>query len=116
MWTMIRQVYETLKKDSRKGDFVDLVKKDLEEINIDHTEEEIMHMKNIHWKIYVHEKVKDAAFNYLVQENSDKTKTRHISFENLEMSKYLVRNKSTSLSIIIFSVTAGIFDVKAWNE
>ena len=67
-------------------------------------------------KTYVHDKVKDAAFNYLVQENSDKTKTRHIYLENLEMSKYLVRNKSTSLSKIIFSVRAGIFDVKAWNE
>ena len=29
MWTMIRQVYEALKEDSRKGDFVDLVRKDI---------------------------------------------------------------------------------------
>ena len=31
---MIRQVYEALKIDSRKGDFVDLIMKDLEEENI----------------------------------------------------------------------------------
>jgi hypothetical protein len=114
--TMMRQVYETLKKDSRKGDFVDLVNRDLEEINIDYTEEEIMHTSKVYWKKYASEKVKDAAFNYLVKENEEKTKTKHIYFDNLEMSKYLVRNKSTSLSKIIFSVRAGIFDVKVWNE
>ena len=32
MTSMLRQVYETLKSDSRKGDFVSLVKQDREEI------------------------------------------------------------------------------------
>ena len=32
--SMIRQVYETLKEDSRKGEFADLVRKDLEEVKI----------------------------------------------------------------------------------
>ena len=38
---MIRQVYEALKSDSRKGDFVYLVEKDIEDIKIDLSEEEI---------------------------------------------------------------------------
>ena len=40
--SMIRQVYETLKEDSRKGEFADLVIKDLEEVKIDLSEEGIM--------------------------------------------------------------------------
>ena len=32
------------------------------------------------------------------------------------MSKNLVKNINTSLSKIIFSVRAGIYDVKIWNE
>ena len=32
------------------------------------------------------------------------------------MSEYLVKNESTYLSKIIFSVRAGTFDIKAWNE
>ena len=113
--TMIRQVYETLQEDSRKGDFLDLVNRDLEEINIDYTKEEIMHTNKVYWKKYVHEKVKDALFNYIVKGNDEKTKTKHTYFDNLELSKYLVRNECTSLSKIIFSVRPGILDVKAWN-
>ena len=79
-WTMIRQVYEALKEDSRKGDFVDLVKKDLEEVNIDFTEEKIMHIKRLDWKKYVHEKVKDAAFNYLIKKNCGKNKDKTYIF------------------------------------
>ena len=47
---MIRQVYEALKIDSRKGDFVDLIMKDLEEVNIDITEEDIILVKKLDWK------------------------------------------------------------------
>ena len=43
-------------------------------------------------------------------------KTKHIIFEKLEMSEYLVRNENTALSKVIFIVRAGTFDVKAWNE
>ena len=39
MCSMIRQVYELLKTESVKGDFVDLIKKDMEELDIDFTEE-----------------------------------------------------------------------------
>ena len=39
--SMIRQIYETLKEDSRKGDFVDLVRQDFEEVEIDLTEEDL---------------------------------------------------------------------------
>ena len=33
--TMIKQVYETMIADHTKGDFIDLVKKDMEELDID---------------------------------------------------------------------------------
>jgi hypothetical protein len=41
MSSMIRQVYETLKMDSVKGDFFSLVQTDMEELDIDFTVEEI---------------------------------------------------------------------------
>ena len=37
---MIRRVYETLRSDSRKGDFHDLVKKDMEYLKTDLSDEE----------------------------------------------------------------------------
>ena len=38
---MIKQVYETLKAYSRKGDFVHLTKQDIKDLDIDLTEEDI---------------------------------------------------------------------------
>ena len=47
---MIRQFYETLKTDSIKGDFIDLVKKDMIDLDIDMTEQEISNNAKTQWK------------------------------------------------------------------
>ena len=58
---MIRQVYETLKTDSRKGDFVYIIKQDMEDLDIELTEEDIQICTKIQWKKYVHKKVEQLA-------------------------------------------------------
>ena len=88
---MIRRVYET---DSRKSDFHDLVKKDMEYLKIDLTDEDIQVISKIQWKRYVHEKAKDTALEDLMEEKNEKIKTRHIVFDELVMSEYLVKNKT----------------------
>ena len=42
--TMIRKVYDTMKEDSRKGDFVNLTENDKQELEIDFSDEEIKSM------------------------------------------------------------------------
>ena len=86
--SMIRQVYVTLKEDSRKEAFVDLVRQYFEEVEIDLTEEDISNILKNDWKKYVHEKVKDASLKDLVNGNEVKSKTKHIVFDKLEMSEY----------------------------
>jgi hypothetical protein len=113
---MIRQVYEALKSDSRKGDFVYLVQKDIEDIKIDLSEEEIKNTSKYEWKKYVKEKVTEAALEYLTKVNSTKSKTKHIHFESLQLSDYLLHNKNTYLSKIIFATRSGTFDIKIWNS
>ena len=56
------------------------------------------------------------AFQYLKEENETKSKTKHIIFEEFKLSEYLVQNKNTILSKIIFSARSGTIDLKAWNE
>ena len=73
----------------------------MEELSIEITEEEIVSLKKTDWKKYVNEIIKGTAFVTLVNENKEKSKTKHIYFEKLEMSKYLVKNKNTSLSKMI---------------
>ena len=77
---MIRQVFEALKVDSRKGDFVALVKEDMKTLNIDLSEEDITLITKLQWKKYVHERVKTGALKWLVEENMSKSKTKHIIF------------------------------------
>ena len=96
--------------------FCDLVRKELEEVEIDFSEEDIMTISKMDWKKYVNEKINDASLQYLMNQNKEKPKKKKSFFEKLEMSEYLVRNKNTALSKIIFSVRAGTIDVKAWNE
>ena len=52
----IRQVYEELKNDSRKGDFSQLVHKDLKYCNVKMTEEEIRNHSKKRWKGLVSKK------------------------------------------------------------
>ena len=44
------------------------------------------------------------------------SKTKHIQFEELEMSPYLVNNKNTAMSNISLSVRSGTLDLKNWHE
>ena len=113
--TTLRKVYETLKLDSRKGDFIDLVKKDLQTLEIEESEEEIKSYSEYRWKKLVNKKIKLLAFSNLVKENATKEKTNEIKFDELKLSEYLQKNKNTALSKIIFNIRSGTFDVKSWN-
>ena len=106
METMLRKVYEVLKTDIRKGDFVDLVQQDLNDVGLEISENEIENTPELIWKKIVNSKVKEAALLDLVAQNSEKSKTNHIKFETLQMreTQYLKSNKNTTLSKTIFSV------------
>ena len=64
---------------------------------------------------FVKQKVTESALGYLLKENIQKEKTRHILFEELKVSEYLLENRNRSLSIIIFSVRSQTLDIKEWK-
>ena len=92
MGSMIRQVYDAIKTESRNGDFVDLVKKDIDELDIQLSEKYIQNTTKLIWKKIVNQKVSEACLPFLTEVNSIKTKTKHISFESLEIRDYLRQN------------------------
>ena len=110
--SMIRQVFETLKSESRYGDFVYLTNRDKIDLDIELVEQEIEAMSKRKWKIFLKEKTRKAALSYLVNENNNKDKTKAIKFEKLEMSQYLKENSSSSLSQTIFSIRSKTLDIK----
>ena len=89
MGSMIKEVYEAVKSDSRKGDFVYQVTQDLKDLKISMSEETIRNCSQSQWKIIVKRQVKSATFEYLIKESNNKEKTRDIIFESLNMSSYL---------------------------
>ena len=55
-----------------------------------------------------------TLFEYLLNDNSSKEKTKIIDFEKFEMSKYIFQNRSTSLYKIVFGARSGTLDME-WN-
>ena len=111
--SMIRKVYTEQKKDSKKGDFISQIKQDMKDVQLDIEDEEVETMSTWKWKNVINNKVESAAFEFLIKENDNKQKTSHILFDKLEMNDYLIENKNTKLSKTIYSIRAGVFDLKA---
>ena len=112
---MVRQVFEEQKEDSKKGDFKDLTDKDRISLDIKYQDHKIEASTKQSWKKFLKHKVKIAAFNHLLLENSTKEKTREVKFEDLKMSQYLEKNIKTTLSKLIFSIRSKTLDIKEYQ-
>ena len=113
--SMVKQVYDEQKIHSKKGDFVYQVIKDKYDLKILLEDDEIEDIPPQQWKKMIKTKIKEKALTDLVNENKEKSKTKHIIFKELEMSEYLKENRNTELTEIIFSLRSGTFDFKEWN-
>ena len=83
------------------------------DLNIQYKEIE-SYSKSI-WNSIINKRTKVVALKNLILENKTKSKTKHIIYEQLEMSDYLSENKNTKISKIIYSIRAGTLDLKYWN-
>ena len=86
---LIKEIYDVQKNDPLKGDFYELVMKDIEAINWRITENEIKVMKKEKLKSIVKRKVREAALLYLKQQQQKHSKAQKISYEKLEISNYM---------------------------
>ena len=83
METMIRQVFEENKKDSRKGDLINMITEDLKVLDLGLKEKDIETYTKSAWNKLVNKKIEKAAFDRLICENATKSKTKHIKYEQL---------------------------------
>ena len=74
--SMLRKVFDALKDDSRKGDFVNLSNQDRKELNINYTDIEIENSSKSQWKKIIKSKTQIAALKYLSEENSQREKNK----------------------------------------
>ena len=69
--------------DSRNGDFLDLVQKDLNETEIELNENKIEKTPKTQWEKYVNLKVNEAAFEYLISQNNFKKNKKKYQVLNI---------------------------------
>ena len=60
----------------------------------------------------INQSTERVALKNLIIENKTKSKTKHINYEQLEVSDYCLDNKNTKVSKIIYSIRAGTLDLK----
>ena len=73
-------------------------------------------LQNLSGKKIIKSKTQIAALKYISEENSQREKKKiYIVFETLKLSPYLVSNKRTELSKIIFKICSQTLDIKQWQ-
>ena len=77
----LKQVFEENKKDSRKGDFINIITEDLKVLDLGLKEKDIETYTKSAWNKLVNKKIEKAAFDSLICENATKSKTKHIKYE-----------------------------------
>ena len=111
--SMIYKVFEATVENPVKNDFVQTCERYLSTLNLNLTFSEIEQMGNWKFKKMVKEKVKLAAFNYLIAQQKKQTKILDIQYKTLEMQEYLLEgNKSIEVSKFIFKARSKTLDIK----
>ena len=90
--SLIRKFYELQVKKPTKGDWASTCVKDLHQLGIDLSTEEIRNMKRKQFKNMLKEKINELAFNYLIEKRGKKGS--EIKFLSLRMSDYLLPSTS----------------------
>ena len=111
---MVSRVFNAQRKNPYKGDWVELVEKDLEDFNITETFEEISNMKKEIFKKKVSQACKKITLKYLLREKERHKKGYHLNYQRLEIRDYLVSDKfTTAESKLLFKLRTEMLEVKS---
>ena len=77
--------------------------------------QQLENILNLYGRQLLKKTVMKSAFQYLTSENLLLKNTKDIIFDELKPSEYLLDNRNTSLSKIIFSLRSKTYDIKEWQ-
>ena len=86
---LIRRVYNAQRDNITHGDFVELVKGDLEYIGEAFDEESMMLQTKIQFKNHIKKKIKAKAFEDLKILQMGHSKIRHIKYDHFKIQNYM---------------------------
>ena len=86
---LIKEVYNAQKSSPLEGDYCKLVDTDLSELNLQLSNLQISQMREQKYKDFVKNKVKEAAFKYLMNLKLGHSKMDEINYSKFELQNYL---------------------------
>ena len=86
---LIRKFYEAQKCKTSKGDWVKIVKEDMNEINLEMNDLQISQMSKQKFKKKLKKKITIAAFNYLMEIKGSHSKMSEVDYNELQIQSYL---------------------------
>ena len=87
---MIRKIYETQKINPSPGDFYKIVTKDMTDVGLMLSENEISRMSKDRFKNIVKTKVRSSAFQYLLGLKQTHSKMSGITYRKYQLQEYLI--------------------------
>ena len=94
---LIRRVFEAQRKSPTKGDFIELVKEDLE--NIEESVESIKTLPKVGLKKVVKAKMSDLALRELQDKQTKHSKTKNIEYKTLKLQEYMTSPQMTNAMV-----------------
>ena len=112
---VIKKFYNAQKLKPSKNDWVVSVEKDKKELEIKLKDEEIKKYSKHKFKKYLEERIKKETFKYLINKKEKHSKTSDLSYETLEVQKYLKtdNNLTNDEKYFLFKLRTRMTNVKA---
>ena len=85
---MTKKMYIVQKTNKTKGDFYELVWRDIKMLELNLTEQQICDMKKSYLKKLIKQKVADCGFRYLMKLKEPKSKMNSLQYSKLELEPY----------------------------
>ena len=111
---LIRKIYEAQKRKPVKNDWINIIKRDCEELKITYNESQIISLNKSNFKNIVREKIRTNAFKYLIEIKISQSKLSDIEYSKFEMQNYLRSSKLTNeeKSLLFRIRTRTVDDIK----
>ena len=110
---LINKVYCAQKRKMAKNDWVETVQNNLNEINLNLSDDSNFKISKKKFKKFIKGKINEAAFKYLNKIKSSHSKVKNINYEKVEIQPYLIdTNFSTKEKQLLFRLRTRMTNVK----
>ena len=113
--SLIRRFFDAMASNPIKGDWATSVKDDIKQLNLDITIDDVYTMPRHVFKRLVKDKVRQAAYEYLQEIKTSKSKAKDLSYVSLSPQGYLSSKCKIPIEEkqFIFNVRSRMLDLKS---